>query len=365
MSGREQAYVDEAFRSNYVAPAGPMLSEFEKRFSAYTGFANAVAVSSGSAALHLALRSLHLKKGARVWASTLTFIGSVGAAIADGMVPSFLDCDAQTWTMDTALLAEALARAAREGHLPAVVIPTDLYGQACDLDAISALCASYDIPVVCDSAEAMGTTYRGRHAGKGAFAACYSFNGNKIITTSGGGMLASDNAEVCDYARYLSTQAREPVSHYEHTEVGFNYRLSNVCAAIGIGQLEVLDDRVRRKREIFSLYRKHLEGIEGIGFMPQAPYGESSHWLTVILIDPAVRRRTPEEVRLHLEKSDIEARPVWKPMHMQPVFRSCEAIGGRVAATIFERGLCLPSGTQMTDSDVERVSLLVREALGA
>ena len=360
MSGREQEYVRQAFLSNYVAPAGPMIEAFEKEFLRISGFAHAVALSSGSAALHLALEGLPKDDKQEVWASTLTFIGSVSAAHHMGSKLVFFDSDIAHWTMDPNLLSHELKAAASNGCLPRAVIPTDLYGQSCDLDEITALCASYEVPVICDSAEAVGTLYKGRHAGRGALAAAFSFNGNKIITSSGGGLLASDDKDLIDRARYLSTQARQQAAHYEHTEVGFNYRLSNICAAIGLGQLQVLNERLQRRREIFQLYKNLLGGVPGITFMPEADYGRSTRWLTVILIDPEKFGTTTDDIRLALEEENIEARPLWKPMHLQPVFRKSRYVGGSVAERLYERGLCVPSGSQMNDEDVCRVAELIR-----
>jgi dTDP-4-amino-4,6-dideoxygalactose transaminase len=363
MSGEEARLVTEAFATNFIAPAGPALGAFEREFADLTGFAHCVALSSGTAAMHLALKALDLQPGEEVWASTLTFIASIGPAVHERAIPVFIDSDEATWTMDPVLLEEGLARAAKQGRRPRAVIPTDIYGQSCDLDRIVDICRAYDVPVIADSAEAVGARYRDRHAGKGARAAIYSFNGNKIITASNGGMLATDDAALAETARHLATQAREAVPHYEHRTVGFNYRLSNICAAIGLGQLRALDLRVQRRRDIFSRYVSRLSDLEGISFMPEATYGQGTRWLTVMMIDPEKNRSTPEVVRLALEARNIEARPVWKPMHMQPVFSSARAIGGQVASRLYEQGLCLPSGTAMSDDAVDRISQIVRDAL--
>jgi dTDP-4-amino-4,6-dideoxygalactose transaminase len=362
MSGRERVYIEDAFASNYVAPAGPMIDAFESAFAAYTGIPHMVALTSGTAAMHLALKCLSLERGDQVWASTLTFIGNIAGAVHDGLVPVFLDADPNTWTLDTSLLEDELQSAEKHGHLPKAVIPTDLYGQSCDLDLILEICARYNVAVISDSAEAAGTRYKNRHSGDGGFAAVFSFNGNKIITTSGGGMLASHDKRVIDRARYLSTQARQPFAHYEHTEAGYNYRMSNICAAIGRGQLEVLGERVARRREIFEHYKTLLSDLPGISFMPEANYGRSSRWLTVILIDSDKFGISSEAVRLALESEDIETRPIWKPMHMQPVFKAARRVGGAVAERLFEQGLCLPSGSQMSDADVEHVADAIRTA---
>jgi dTDP-4-amino-4,6-dideoxygalactose transaminase len=360
MSGREQKYVRDAFDSNYVAPAGPMLAAFEKEFQQYSGIPHVVALSSGTAAIHLALKSLDLADGDEVWASTLTFIGSVVPVMHERLSPVFFDADDETWTLDPDLLRGQFQVAAKHGKLPKAIIPTDLYGQSCDLDAILSVAEEYCVPVICDSAEAVGTRYKSRHAGHGAFATVFSFNGNKIITTSGGGILASKDERVIDRARYLSTQARQPAVHYEHTEAGYNYRLSNISAAIGLAQLEVIEDRVTRRREIFDLYRKLLGDLPGLSFMPEAQYGRATRWLTVILVDDKLFGIGRIEVQRALESENIESRPVWKPMHMQPVFAHARRVGGAVAEQLFERGLCLPSGSQMTDQDVERVAAAIR-----
>ena len=371
-------YVKQAFDSNYIAPLGPMVDAFESAFAQKVGIAHAVALASGTAAMHLAMRILDVGPGDEVFASTLTFMGSVSPVVFQGARPVFIDSDPQTWNLDPVLLEEELVRCSRTGQLPKAVVPTDLYGQSVDLDRIMEVCKPYGVPVVADSAEALGALYHGRHAGAGARASVFSFNGNKIITTSGGGMLASDDEAFIERSRYLSQQARQPLSHYEHTEIGYNYRMSNILAAIGLGQLDCLEDRVRRKREIFDEYRAALKDLPGISFMPEAPYGRCNRWLTVILIDPLAFGADRETVRLALETENIESRPVWKPMHMQPVFEMvsprqglpvprspftvgknktvpCRAVGGRVAEGLFDKGLCLPSGTALTEAALDRI----------
>ena len=360
MGGDEAVLVQEAFASNYIAPVGPMLTAFEEEFAAYVGIPHCVALASCTAATHLVLRELGVGPGDEVIGSSLTFIGSISPVTFVGAQVVLIDCDRSSWNMDLDLLAEEIERAALRGKLPKAVIPTDLYGQCIDLDRILEICAPYEIPVISDAAEALGACYKGRHAGQGAYASVYSFNGNKIITTSGGGMLASEDAELVRRARYLSTQARQPAPHYEHTEIGYNYRLSNICAAIGRGQLRVLDERVTRKREIFEIYRQRLGDLPGIQFMPESPHGRANRWLTVILVDPTTFGANREDLRLALEAENIESRPVWKPMHLQPVFREARAIGGAVSQELFERGLCLPSGTALSDSDLDRICTIIR-----
>ena len=355
MGDHELQLVQETFASNYIAPAGPMLGRFEKSFTDFTHIPHATAVSGGTAALHLALRLLNIGAGDRVFFSSLTFIGGVAPALYQGATPVFIDSDTHSWTMDVFLLEKALKDAARSNTLPKAVVPTDIYGQSCDIDAILALCATYNIPVIVDAAESVGGRYKDRHCGDGALMAAYSFNGNKIITTSGGGMLASHDKALIDRAKFLSHQARDDAPHYEHTTFGYNYRMSNVVAAIGCGQMEVLPERVRRRREIFDFYRNALGDLPGIAFMPEAAYGQTNRWLTVLTIDPALFGATREEIRLALEAQDIESRPVWKPMHLQPVFKKNEVVGGAVCESLFANGLCLPSGTQMSAADLARV----------
>jgi len=380
MSGEELKFIQEAFNSNYIAPLGPQVDVFEKEFSEYVGIPHAVAVSSGTAAMHLALRLLHIGREDEIIASTLTFIGSVTPVIFQGAKLTFIDCDRTSWNMNPDLLKEVLEDRKKRGKTPGAVISTDLYGQCVDYKRILKICKEYNIPLIGDAAEAMGAKYRKLmdekqmtklrekdwvHAGVGAKAAVFSFNGNKIITTSGGGMLASENREFINYARKLSQQARENLIHYEHKEIGYNYRMSNILAAIGRGQLRVLDERVRRKREIFKYYQKALENLPGIEFMPEPGWSRSSRWLTVVLISPEEFGVDREKVRLALEIENIEARPVWKPMHLQPVFRVKEqntkqkqrtrVVGGEISEYLFNRGLCLPSGTAMLNSDLDRV----------
>ena len=369
MGGDEMQYVQKAFESNYIAPLGPQVDAFEKEFAEYTGIKHCLALSSGTAAMHLALRELGVGPGDEVIGSTLTFMGSISPVIFLGASLVLVDCDQKSWNMDPALLAQALESAKKQGKLPRAVVPTDLYGQCADYDRIFEICNAYDVPVVVDAAEAMGAKYKrlGKttvHAGCGARASIFSFNGNKIMTTSGGGMLASDDQHLIDRARFLSQQARDPFPHYEHTEVGYNYRMSNVLAGIGRGQLRVLDDRVRRKREISAYYENAFKDVPGITFMPEADYGISNRWLTVMLIDPDLFGADREAVRLALEAENIESRPVWKPMHMQPVFQKtypCRIVGGRVSEEFFDRGLCLPSGTAMDDKDLDRIINIILE----
>jgi len=347
--------VKEVFDSNYIAPVGPMLGTFEKAMAEYVNISNTLAVSSGTAAIHLILRHLGLQSGDVVLASTLNFIGSVAPVIYEGGNLIFIDAESESWNMNPDRLEEGLEECRLTGKNVKAVIATDLYGQCVDLDRIKGVCDKYGVPVIVDSAESLGAEYKNKPAGYGAYASIYSFNGNKIITTSGGGVLASEDKELIEHARKLSTQARDDFPYYQHSELGFNYRMSNVLAAIGVGQLKVLDERVIRKRAINRSYRKLLAEVSGLSFMPAPSYGRTNCWLTVIQLDPKIVSATPEEVRSALEKENIETRPVWKPMHMQPVFANTHVIKGCVAERIFSNGLCLPSGTNMSDGDIERV----------
>jgi len=356
---RERELLLAAFDSNYIAPVGPHLDLFEEMFREKTGFRHAVAVTSGTAAMHLALRCLGIGEGQVVLSSTLTFIGGVSPICQEGAEPCFVDVRPETWNLDPDLVEEALCQLSEEGARPGAVIATDLYGQCCEQERLRGICDRYGIPLVVDAAESLGARRCGVGAGSLADCAVFSFNGNKILTTSGGGMLASDDEELVAHARKLATQARESVPHYEHRELGYNYRLSNLCAAVGCAQLEKLDERVGRKREIYRLYRGLLDGCEGLSLMPIDPAGEPNFWLTTILIDRRRFGSSPEQVRLCLEEENVEARPLWKPMHRQPVFAGCRAWDRGVADRLFEEGLCLPSGTTMSDDDVARVADLV------
>ncbi len=363
MSGRERELVGEVFDSNFIAPAGPMIDRFEDALCATTGHKAAAALSSGTGAMDIALRLLGVAPGDDVWAADLTFIGGVSPIKFHGANPVFLDVSADTWTLDPDLLETELKKADRENKLPKLVVPVDLYGQSCDLDVIVSICDRYEIPVVVDSAEAMGAEYRGRHAGKGAKLAVYSFNGNKIITTSGGGALASDDEDLIDRARYLSQQARQPVPYYEHTETGYNYRMPSLCAAVGVGQLEVLEDRVNRRREIFAIYADLFKSTPSISMMPEATYGVSNRWLSVITLDLEKTQVTPEEVCRFANDQNVECRPVWKPMSQQPVFKNERFTSTGVSDRLFSTGVCLPSGSSMSDQQVERVVDIIHSAL--
>ena len=365
MSGHEEARVAEAFASNFVAPLGPQLDAFEKRVSDYLGEGlHCVGLSSGSAALHLALRIAGVGPGDEVWVSSMTFAGGIFPVNYLGARPRFFDLDPASWTVDASILSDELERAAREGRLPKAIVPTDLYGQSVDLDALEALAISHGVRLIVDSAESLGATFRGgRKAGSGGDAAALSFNGNKIITTSGGGMLVTRHKAWADKARFLATQARDPAPHYEHSTYGYNYRLSNICAAIGLGQMAVLDERVARRRTIFERYRDTLSR-PGISFMPEPQGLRSTRWLTTLTIDPAVAGVTREDIRMSLREHEIESRPLWKPMHLQPLYAGAPYHGVGVDERLFEQGLCLPSGSDMTDDQQDDVINCIHQLIG-
>jgi dTDP-4-amino-4,6-dideoxygalactose transaminase len=355
MGELEETYVADAFASNWIAPLGPHVDAFEREFCEVVGALHGAALSSGTAALHLALHLAGVGRDDAVLVSTLTFSASVNPVLYLGGRPVFIDSEERSWNMDPALLAETLDDAGRRGRLPRAVVLVHLYGQSADIDPVVEACQRWEVPIVEDAAESLGATYKGRSPGTFGALGIFSFNGNKIITTSGGGMLVSDDADLVAHARKLATQAREPAAHYQHEEIGFNYRLSNILAAIGRGQLRVLEERVSARRRNFEVYRGALGELPGMAFMPEAPWGRATRWLTCLTIDPAEFGADREVVRLALAAERIEARPIWKPMHLQPVFAGCERIGGEVAQGIFERGLCLPSGSNLTDADLERV----------
>jgi pyridoxal phosphate-dependent aminotransferase EpsN len=356
MSGREQDWVAKAFDSNFVTPLGPQLDAFEKVVGDYLGHGlHCVALSSGSAALHLALRLAGVGQGDEVWISSMTFAGGIFPVCYQGANPRFFDLSPDSWTIDTDLLAAELAKAAKENRLPKAIVPTDLYGQSVDLGPLEHLAAQYQVRLIVDSAESLGALFQpSRKAGTGGDAAILSFNGNKIITTSGGGMLVTRHEEWAKQARFLATQARDPAPHYQHSTVGYNYRLSNICAAIGLGQMEVLDTRVQRRRAIFDRYRTALSRA-GVDFMPEPKGRYSTRWLTAMTIDPTLTGVSREDIRLALLAELIESRPLWKPMHMQPLFASAPYHGTGVDEALFANGLCLPSGSDMTDDQQDEV----------
>jgi dTDP-4-amino-4,6-dideoxygalactose transaminase len=355
VSAAERESLLAAFDSNWIAPLGPEVDAFERDLATRVGVHDAAALSSGTAALHLALILLEVRPGDEVWTATLTFAATANAIRYVGATPVFIDSETESWNMDPTLLREALRDASTRGALPKALIVVDLYGQCADYDAILGACKEYGVPVIEDAAEALGATYHGRPAGSFGAMGVLSFNGNKIITTSGGGALVSDDAGLVERARHLASQARQPAAHYEHEEIGYNYRLSNLLAAVGRAQLARLGDLIERRREINRRYRTALEGIDGIDFLPEAPGRHSTCWLTCLLLDEDRLGVGPEQIREHLESGNIEARPVWKPMHLQPVYRGCRVVGGAVAEDLFRRGLCFPSGSTLSDEGLRRV----------
>lgn len=355
MGDREQAFVKEAFDTNWIAPVGPHVDAFEREFCKVVGASHAAAVSSGTAALHLALRLIGVETGDEVFCSTLTFIATASPITYLGGKPVFVDSDRTTWNINPNLLREALDKRAKLGKLPKAVVIVHLYGQSADIDPILAACNAYEIPLIEDAAESLGATYKNRSPGTLGKIGIYSFNGNKIITTSGGGMLVSEEESLMQKARFLATQARDRAPHYQHSEIGYNYRLSNVLAGIGRGQLQVLEERVQARRRNFAVYQQALGNLPGIEFMPEAAYGRATRWLTCLTIDPDAFGADREQIRLALSEQQIEARPVWKPLHLQPVFAECDRVGGAIAEDLFKYGLCLPSGSNLTMEDLDRV----------
>ena len=360
MGDHERELLLDAFDSNWIAPLGPHVDAFETEICQTVDCSHAVALSSGTAALHLALILLEIGPGDEVITSTLTFAATANAIRYVGATPVFIDSEPTSWNMDPTLLEDELERAASRGRLPKAVITVDLYGQCADYGAIEPICRRFGVPIIEDAAEALGASYKGRQAGTFGALGVFSFNGNKIITTSAGGMLVSESAEWIEKARFLATQARDPAPHYQHSNLGYNYRLSNLLAAVGRGQLAQLTDRVAARRQLNQFYRHTLGDLPGVTFMPEIEGGRSTFWLTCLNIDPDAFGSTREDVRLHLEGSNIEARPVWKPMHLQPYFADCRVLGGRVSERLFELGLCLPSGSGMSSDDRERVVEMVR-----
>jgi len=361
MSGLERVFVDDAFRSNWLSSVGPHVDAFEREFSERLGLP-AVAVSSGTAAIHLGLRQLGVSEGDEVLCPTLTFVATVNPVRYLGARPVLLDSDPKTWNVDPELVERALAERARRGRPPAAVVVVHLFGQCADMDPIREACARYEVPVLEDAAEALGAVYRGRPAGTLGEAAAFSFNGNKIITTTGGGMLVTPRPDWAERARHWANQAREPGLAYEHSELGYNYRLSNVLAAIGRAQLRVLDQRVEQRRQVAARYRQAFADIEGIEPMPQAPYGLHTNWLSCFLIDERRFGISRDELIRRLDAAGVEARPVWKPMHLQPLYAGCERYGGDVAEELFRQGICLPSSSSLSPAEQLYVVNQVRTA---
>jgi len=358
LSGEEEAYVREAFQSNWIAPLGPHVDSFEKELCRYTGVPGALALNSGTAAVHLALRLAGVRQGERVVCSTLTFVGSVNPVLYLGGEPVFIDSEPGSWNMSPEALQRALEEMNKENRLPRAAVVVNIYGQCADMDSINQICRRYGITVIEDAAESLGATYRGKMSGNLGYYGIFSFNGNKIITTSGGGALVSQDREAIEKARFWSTQAREPEAHYQHCEVGYNYRMSNLLAAVGRAQLKVINDRIERRRCIFENYRRELSDIEVIDFMPEAEFGRSTRWLTVLTLEEGCGIEV-SDILSNLAERNIEARPVWKPMHLQPLYQGCiyypHETGRSISDAMFRQGICLPSGSALTGEEQQRV----------
>ena len=350
--GYEMEYIKEAFDTNWIAPLGKNVDEFEKEFAARVGAKSAVALSSGTAAIHMALKAAGIGEGDIVFCQDLTFSATANPIIYERAVPVFIDSDYETWNMSPKALERAFNK-----YIPKAVLVVHLYGLSADMDRIVELCKEHNVPLIEDAAESLGTLYKGRYTGTFGDYGVFSFNGNKIITTSGGGMLVSDNKEMIEKVRFWATQARDPARHYQHSELGFNYRMSNIVAGIGRGQLKVLDQRLAKKKYIFEFYKRELEGLEGIQMMPINDWNKPNYWLSCIILSDKVR---PLDIMEALDKQNIESRPIWKPMHLQPFYEKYDYIGGDVSEKLFENGVCLPSDTKMTDEDLDRVCSIIK-----
>lgn len=365
MGSSEREFVEEAFRTNWIAPLGPNVDGFEREVAELVGTKHAAALSSGTAAIHLGLILLGVGRGDKVFCSTLTFSASANPIMYQGAEPVFIDSDDESWNMSPQALEKAFLAASSEGWMPKAVIVVNLYGQSADMDRLLALCDSYGVPVLEDAAESLGAAYKGKASGTFGKLGVYSFNGNKIITTSGGGMLVSDDSDLIEKARFLATQARDPAPHYQHSQVGYNYRMSNILAGVGRGQLKVLKERVEARRAVFHAYRDAFARMSQVTWMPEPDWSYSTHWLTACTIRPELGMNSAELIR-RLAGELIEARPLWKPMHLQPVFSKCRYFSHSsesVSDQLFEQGLCLPSGSNMTEPQIERIVKTLRSIL--
>lgn len=363
MSGDEQEFVREAFATNWLSSVGPNLTAFEAEVGSLLGSLHALALSSGTAAIHLALRHAGVGAGDRVAVSTLTFAGSVFPILYLGAIPVFIDSERASGNIDPALVQSYLRDAAKTGALPKALIAVHLYGQHCDIDAVGAACAEFGVTLVEDAAESLGATYRGRQTGTTAPYSILSFNGNKVITTTAGGMVLAKSADAVAAMRKWATQSREPAVEYFHREIGYNYRMSNVLAGIGRGQLRVLPKRVAARQRVFARYANAFQDLPGVTPQPEASWGTHSRWLSVFYIDPDVHKRTPADIVRLLEQDDMETRPVWRPMHTQPLFAGARTVGGAVAESLYQTGICLPSSSSLTDADQDRVIEAFRTCL--
>ncbi|PPA70132.1 DegT/DnrJ/EryC1/StrS family aminotransferase [Jeotgalibacillus proteolyticus] len=368
MGSAEQLFIAEAFDTNWVAPVGPHITKFEEEVASYTGTAGAVALTSGTAAIHLALRALEVGVGDIVFCSTFTFVASANPIVYLGAEPVFIDSEPISWNMSPQALKRAFEAAQKNSAMPKAVVVVNLYGQSADYDEITKLCDQYNVPIVEDAAESLGAMYKGKASGSFGRFGIFSFNGNKIITTSNGGMVVSDDLDALRKIRFWSTQAKDSTKYYQHSEIGYNYRLSNVLAGIGRGQLLVLDDRVEARRKVFKRYEEGFSGLRGIHFMEEAPFGRMTRWLTALKLDPAIIAVSPEEIIEKLESKNIEARRVWKPMHRQPLYLHCNYFpheeDGSVSDELFNQGLCLPSGSNLSPHQQNKViSAILQEII--
>jgi dTDP-4-amino-4,6-dideoxygalactose transaminase len=364
MSGNEQKYINEAFESNWVAPLGKNIDEFENQVSQYTGTKYAAAVTTGTAALQLALRLVGVSRGDYVICQSLTFVASANAILYQGAQPIFVDSETKTWGMDPELLEKAILHCMSLEKKPKAIVPVHLYGMPVNMVEIMRIAKKYRIPVIEDAAEALGSSINGKMCGSFGDFGIISFNGNKIITTSGGGMLLSDNPKKIEKAKFLATQARENFPHYQHEEMGYNFRMSNVLAGIGRGQMEVLKERIESRRSNFNYYKEKLGQIPGISFLKELEGSISNRWLTIILLDPKLTGGIGrEDLRLALAAENIESRPLWKPMHMQPLFESAPYFGKGIAMKLFKHGLCLPSGSNLTNEELDRVIGVIKNVI--
>lgn len=355
--GYELQYIREAFDTNWIAPLGTNVNEFENELAAMVNIKSAAALISGTAAIHLALKAAEVASGDIVLCSSLTFSATVNPIIYQNAIPVFIDSDIDTWNISPVALEMAIKKYIRMGRKPKALLIVHLYGVTADMDKVIEICKRYNITLIEDAAESLGSLYKGKHTGTLGDYGIFSFNGNKIITTSGGGMLISNNEAMIEKARFWATQSRDPARHYQHSELGFNYRMSNIVAGIGRGQLKVLDQRIKKKKEIFEFYCREIGHLDGIEMMPVNDWNDPNYWLSCIMLNGKVR---PLDVIIALEKENIESRPVWKPMHMQPFFAGYDYIGEGVAEKIFEDGVCLPSDTKMSDSDLERIVEVIK-----
>lgn len=364
MTGKEMEYINKAFDTNWIAPLGPNVNEFEQKVADYVGVKSAAAVNSGTAGLHLALKILNVDQDDIVFCSSLTFAASANPILYQGATPVFIDSEEETWNMCPNALKNAFEKYDKLGKLPKAVIIVDLYGQSANMDDLLDICNHYEVPVIEDSAESLGALYKNKKSGSFGTISIFSFNGNKIITTSGGGMMVSNDPSLMEKAKFLSTQARDKAIHYEHSNIGYNYRLSNILAGVGIAQLNELDSKVVKRREIFNNYVESFSDIPGMEPMPEPPGYYSTRWLSVFLIDVNKVGKTPIEIITELEKNNIEARPVWKPMHLQPLFEKYDYITYKnkdVSREFFDKGICLPSGSSLSANEQKKVIQIIKD----